>query len=464
MLSGVKWGTHPSYSKILFNGLIYSITDFGIQFYYNKKTAERLSVIINQCVRRIFGFLRSTPTNAMYVESGIPPIAFRAGYITDKFILKNFNFNLPSKKQTMMKLEQLVADNSPVVRQNTPLLLQRLKTISHLTTQVEAANSRSYFFRSYCHNSAINLQLPIAKKEDLDTVQRFKEFIQENKSISFIYTDGSKTKDYTSAGVYSPNLNLQRSLLLNKHLTILNAEIRALFDATVFLNESRIQEAAICTDSMGAIQAISNVRKPTDNQDLLDIRNFLLLHPKIILIWTPGHENISGNEEADKLTKDLTKATDLRKEKIHYSNFLPVIHRMMMSDWQTEWTKSAQTKGARLYGIQDIVSTTPWFANIWLPKDVTNTISRIRLGHGVFPAHMKRINLKDSDLCRCGEVGTLDHILLQCQHLNNLQDFFNQHVKSNYSLPTNSALILSNTSKENYIMLSKFLRSNKIVI
>ena len=76
ILSGVKWGTHPSYSKIFFNGLIYSITDFGIQFYYNRKTAEHLSVIINQCVRRIFGFLQSTPTNATYTECGIPPIAF----------------------------------------------------------------------------------------------------------------------------------------------------------------------------------------------------------------------------------------------------------------------------------------------------------------------------------------------------------------------------------------------------
>ncbi|XP_018916187.1 uncharacterized protein [Bemisia tabaci] len=114
---------------------------------------------------------------------------------------------------------------------------------------------------------------------------------------------------------------------------------------------------------------------------------------------------------------------------------------------QQDCKKSSQVKGARVFSIQSTVSTTPWLFKIFLPKDI---LSRTRVGHGRFAAYLRRINLCDSILCFCGQIATIDHILLQCKHLINLQTLFDLLSQAGVYFLTNSAVLLANRSKNKY--------------
>lgn len=41
-------------------------------------------------------------------------------------------------------------------------------------------------------------------------------------------------------------------------------------------------------------------------------------------------------------------------------------------------------------------------------------------GHGPYPEYLCRFNLKEDNLCECGEVGTPEHVVLECPTLQEL--------------------------------------------
>ncbi|KAF2359627.1 hypothetical protein FHG87_009620 [Trinorchestia longiramus] len=47
---------------------------------------------------------------------------------------------------------------------------------------------------------------------------------------------------------------------------------------------------------------------------------------------------------------------------------------------------------------------------------IDRAISRLRLGHAGVAAHLHRFQLLESPLCRCGQVETGEHFLLNCDH------------------------------------------------
>jgi len=71
------------------------------------------------------------------------------------------------------------------------------------------------------------------------------------------------------------------------------------------LQEEVEQSICICSDSQGALNALSAVkitsRLVSETVDALQVLYFL--HNDVRLLWVPGHCNIVGNEQADQLAK-----------------------------------------------------------------------------------------------------------------------------------------------------------------
>ncbi len=42
-------------------------------------------------------------------------------------------------------------------------------------------------------------------------------------------------------------------------------------------------------------------------------------------------------------------------------------------------------------------------------------------GHGPYPSHLCRFQLRADDICECGSVGTPDHIVLTCRRYNQIR-------------------------------------------
>jgi hypothetical protein len=84
------------------------------------------------------------------------------------------------------------------------------------------------------------------------------------------------------------------------------------------------------------------------------------------------------------------------------------IKQIIKSLWEEEWL--ASVKGARprsffptLQHRQDMIHIVP-----------TQGMVHYLTGHGPYPAHLLKLNLRDNDTCSCGEQGTPEHIVLRC--------------------------------------------------
>ena len=370
-------------------------------------------------LRTSFGFLRSSPTNAIYVEVGLLPPNLRAAFITDKFVLKFSNFNERTKAISFQNLFELKEEYQYWITKSPPLIVNRLAELSETREQIFCSESDFSTLENTNKCLAINTQFPIKKKGHPENLPIFDTFRDLHRDKIFLYTDGSKTSDITTAAVVSKELQIKRTYILNQNRVIMSAELKAIRECLRMICLYNVRKAVVCSDSLSAITKISNFSK-SDDPELLEIRKIFSSNNDLILTWTPGHEGIEGNVLADQQTKVLTDATDLSLEKIHYSNFLKSNSKKILHSWQESWTDSIIVKGARLGAIQPTVALTSWFEEIILLKKYTNIISRMRIGHGTFPQHLHRINIVDSNLCsspNCNEVGSLNHILLHCSHL-----------------------------------------------
>ena len=134
----------------------------------------------------------------------------------------------------------------------------------------------------------------------------------------------------------------------------------------------------------------------------------------IILCWIAGHVGIYGNEIADQLAKNPGNGA-MHIIKKDCGDIVNIVKGEVYSEWQRVWESSARTKGGHTFQIKPNVNTTPWFKKrLVVKRTYAATISRLRLGHGLFPAHMYRLGLRDSPTCNCGGYGCLNHIFFNC--------------------------------------------------
>lgn len=401
----------------------------------------------------------------MYVETGIIPPTLRVQYITDKFILKTSNYNLPHKEKSLQVYSKLYRNYPRWQLKTHPRLVDRIVINDQTRKNISCIDQKALLLQYKLLRKEVSVLMPLSHKGILGAREIFSEFVKSNTNGIFVYTDGSKTKDHTTAAVVSQKLDVKRTYILNNFRTILSAELKAIQEAINFILQNDLSKTYfICTDSLSSVKLIQNTGTFTDDRDLISVRATLVKHDNIHLVWVPGHENIEGNCLADKQARNILNAQDMSDEKIHYSNFIPLTARNVLDDWQLTWNQSTQLKGKYLHRIQDKISRTAWFETIHLPKRITNIISRARLGHGTFPSHLHRINLKEDNLCDCGEQGTLDHIFLHCENLRSSSDLHETLNALKIPLTSNLNHILKEENKTVYLTLKKHLIQNNIEI
>ena len=166
----------------------------------------------------------------------------------------------------------------------------------------------------------------------------------------------------------------------------------------------------IISDSESSLKAL---QQPfTTNAQIFEIQNQILKNnSKVSLFWTKAHVGTKQNEEADKLAKLATAY----KMKINYlpipkSVFKSKLNSHLNQFWVIEWNTTIKAIETKNY-IQDLQK---------FPSILTKSITCFITGHGPFPTYLYRFNLKDDDLCQCGDVGSPQHYLFNCPYTENL--------------------------------------------
>lgn len=263
---------------------------------------------------------------------------------------------------------------------------------------------------------------------------------------NFLYTDGSKSLNFTTFAVIQQNNKIIKCGHIDNHCSNFTAEALAILIGTQVATKGD-SKYIICTDSLSTILATQNTKH--DSPLINNIRNNLIANQnKIKLMWVPSHVGIPGNEYADVSANDAKNrplknfSTWERRDITNaiYSN-LEVFHKRKWDEYQHCY------KNINSHGVK------PLYPNS-CSRFKTNIITRLRIGHSKL-SHQHLIDNKPAPQCpTCNTQINIAHILNECTA------YHNSRIKIfGSNIPTE---LLKDTSNNNINLICKFLIENNL--
>ncbi|KAF4191613.1 hypothetical protein CNMCM8694_001642 [Aspergillus lentulus] len=163
------------------------------------------------------------------------------------------------------------------------------------------------------------------------------------------------------------------------------------------------EPATILTDSMSALQVISNSWNKSGQRIiqaiLQSVRELNTRGIPLRLQWAPGHCDDRGNDTADRLAKEAVGPDKLHPFQHLLSREKGYIRRKIREEWGQEWKVSK--KGGHL---RQIDATLPSIRTRWmyglLPRSRAYLLTQLRTGHLWLAAYGKRHGLQENDKYR----------------------------------------------------------------
>ena len=173
----------------------------------------------------------------------------------------------------------------------------------------------------------------------------------------------------------------------------------------------------ICIDNTSVIQGLLGQAPASSQEAFLDFQQ-IAERVQVQVYWVPRHQDIRGNEQADRLAKagaklpddkqaqpTIARVSSLRRSKI----------KTQFSDW---WKKTAPTcRGYRDLGLTASLACPK---ELDLPRPTLHNLLAARSGHGDFDWYHRHFKHKDNQRCSCGGLRAPEH-LIYCRKTKQLQ-------------------------------------------
>lgn len=470
-LSGVWWGGHPYTQKLLYNALVRSLLDFG-SFLLSPCSKASLVLMDNiqvKALRVVLGAMKSSPKQAILVESSDPPLHLRRQYLADRYLFRVSQISshpIISKLQTLRGLLRL-----PYWRnKEKPTLiksLSRLNGFSASLYQLEFLPLYSLSFEALCFSAPVLLNVGLDKKcTSANTI--FLKIVAERWSgWDLFFCDASKSHGVpVGAAFLHLNSGYSAQHKLPVEASVFSGECVAILCSLLLIIEQNINKSVIFSDCLSALQAISTnpFRSCARNGLICKIKDLLFScfssGLQVILVWIPGHAGIEGNEMADALAKDACNTGNLHFFQNYSQDLLCVPSSNLFRDWNKEW-ESFKYKFSK---IQPSVVPRPWFFKFRLfSKATTSVLIRLRLGHFTSPVQLYKFKILASPVCSCGlEEGSLDHIFFNCPINSKTPPLYSSLTNCDIPFPVCMNYLISFPNKDVIYTLAVFISGNNI--
>jgi len=242
------------------------------------------------------------------------------------------------------------------------------------------------------------------------------------------FTDGSKMREGTGAGVYGQLVRRRLSFSLGRYATVFQEEIYAILAyASEIKSQNRPEKyVSICSDSLTALKALKAVRttSPLVHQCQKALNDISIRHV-VGLFWVPGHAGIRGNEIANGLARGGTALRFLGPEPalgVSRRDLQKRLGQWLANQHEAQWRGLGDTqRQAREFISGPSLGTRAKFMTF--NRIQSRVVTGLLTGHNTLRRHLYLLGLLDSPLCRKCGVGeeTSAHILCECEALASLR-------------------------------------------
>lgn len=396
----------------IFTTIVKPIITYAALAWWTKVKQKRAEITLGKLHRlvcgSITGAMKTCPTSALGVITGIPPLPIliqkeacaSALRLPDVINKKSGDF-----KGHLSVLNAILDD--PII-----------KIPEYIQPKISLVK---------------NFNIIIPKREDW---YQTLESIGENGQVW--YTDGSKLDDgSTGAGIMGPRF--QKALPMGKYPSVFQAELYAIeICVRECLRRKTIRTAIhIMSDSQAALQALRSTKVRSGLIDnCLTLLNELGQKNKLTLYWIPGHEGYEGNERADCLAKRGAQRKFIGPEPfctLSVGHRMDILRKWEETQFKNHWMNSkGQRQAKRLITISSTISK----KLLGLNRDDLRLLTNYLTGHCKLRYHLHKMGLTDTTLCRFCQTDaeTSEHILCDCPALGRTRKI---HIGETFIAPEN---------------------------
>lgn len=424
-LAGLSWGADPKILGMLYKSIVRSHFDYSTLGYMIASNADlkKIGIIQNKALRIITGAMKTTPINAMEVETGIPPLSIRRLEFALRFCIKNLSINngivLEKIKPITCDIPEAGYFSAHEMVFNNPFPM--LKFMNFCFNKYK----NIYKGPNYsCYNYSIqdNLYKTTAQVSRMQNKFDFLKIIGKKHGYYRVYTDGSKHDEIVRSAFYDPQCNISKSFKLDKFFSIFSAEAYAILKALEYITNITNDKFIIICDSLSVLTSLNNNNVKNCNYLILEVKKNIvnLLGKKTVeFLWVPSHKGISGNEIVDKVAYLGLNEEDAYDVLVPHQDYHADVKVISKRLWRQIRNITLEKAGAWYGSIQKTIPTKPWYHNLTqADRRFVTTICRLRFGHCRTPAHLNRFKIVADAKCEhCGDDNAdITHLIKNCPH------------------------------------------------
>ena len=321
----------------------------------------------------------------------------------------------------------------------------------------------------------INFELGKKIKSSEKPVKVFNNHFKNNNNRldSFVYTDGSKTDKGCGFAVYSPKMT-ELKYKINKLNSIYNAEAYGILYALEWIRDNNLDKIGIFTDSQSVLERLDNLGLKSECNHIIGkilcllYELILVQNRNIIFYWIPSHVGIPGNDKVDRLAKEAINNIDFCSKEICFKDVYGVFKLELkdkMINYVNDYDFGRGLKGRRFIELNDKFDYSPWFSNYALDRKRITIINRIRSNHTRTKAHLFKKNITSSDLCGCGGIQTVDHLIWECLDASSIREPLIRYLNSKGIMRYDDICKIFNKANMDVILsIVDYILQNKILI
>jgi len=447
-ITGSTWGAPMETARKAYCTTVRPAIIFGCNAWYTpagtkgyrKGIAVKLQSIQGKCLRAIAGAYKATSTEALEIETYIPPLDL----FTEESVARTSTRlrTLRTRFTTQTAVERIQHQtrgsrgrrSAPVI---TPAATLREWTEKRVGDLSQIEKRIPYAIPPWA-------TLPTAEIANSKDTARMNHDNDSHALRLRVYTDGSGLNDRITASAVSHNAAQTCTLGTKDDAQVYHGELAGIEQATRMLlkdltdpSDPTPKTAVIYTDNQAALRALVK-GDPTKDQAM--IRNIVLAtealtqrKTTLLLRWIPGHAKIAGNEMADQKAKQTASVIGPTKppETRYLSAIYGRIRQHTAKKWKLRWAQG--TKGDHVRQLNSEPSPTILKLHTGREKAHSAILTQLRTGKIGFNAflHERRVPTVPSPRCPC-DLGamTVRHVLLTCPIWKDLRDEYIRPLQS----------------------------------